>query len=90
MRYHHIGCFGDSKERALPKFLGSFIGSGDAIERCYLKARREGYDMFSVQNGGECWSGYKAEETYDKYGRSYDCYHGKGGIFASDVYTMSM
>ena len=70
--------------------LGSFVGSGDAVERCYLKARERGFDVFALQNGGECWSGDHVADTYAKYGRSTKCWHGKGGRWASDIYTRGM
>ena len=49
--------------------------------------------MFAVQNGGQCFSSSKAEETYDKYGKAYDCItygerNGTGGPMSNSVYKI--
>ena len=42
--------------------------------------------VFAVQNGGACFSGPDAEQTYKRYGKSEGCKAGKGGPFANSVY----
>lgn len=42
--------------------------------------------MFAVQNGGACFSGPDAEESFKRYGKSDGCKAGKGGPFANSVY----
>ena len=42
--------------------------------------------VFAVQNGGACFSGPDAEQSYKRYGKSESCKSGKGGPFANNVY----
>lgn len=44
------------------------------------------HPVFAVQNGGACFSGPEAEQTYKRYGKSESCKSGKGGPFANNVY----
>jgi hypothetical protein len=50
-------------------------------------AEKNGYKVFSVQHGNQCFSGPHAEKTYNKYGSSNKCSNGVGGSWANDVYS---
>ena len=52
------------------------------------QARKRGYKVFAVQNGGECFLRPRTKITYNKYGRSTKCRGGKGGPWANDVYKL--
>ncbi|XP_048584029.1 A disintegrin and metalloproteinase with thrombospondin motifs 7 [Nematostella vectensis] len=82
--YYHKGCYEDKFSRALPKLLSSSLPAR-AVEACYQLAKAQGYRVFGVQYGKECWAAV-AMETYDSYGKSDRCQHGVGGNWANDVY----
>ena len=61
----------------------------DAINKCYQAAKKLGYKIFALQDGGQCFSSETATVTYNKYGTSSDCESGgKGGPMANDVYKI--
>lgn len=37
--------------------------------RCAQKAKEMGYDLFGLQNYGECWAGYKGVHDYARHGK---------------------
>lgn len=91
-----IGCFKDSPRRAIPilegksKLLqGNYKRRKIAIRKCAMVAVNRGYNTFSVQDGGQCFSGPRAQYTFAKYGRSNRCRGGKGGPWANDVYRLT-
>lgn len=91
-----MGCFKDTPRRAIPilegksKLLkGNYKRRKFAIRRCAMVAVNRGNKMFSVQDGGQCFSGPRAQYTFGKYGRSKRCRNGKGGPWANDVYRVS-
>jgi hypothetical protein len=59
--FTHLGCFRDNESRYLPVRGPDYRGSGLAtnlmIEGAYDWARKNGYQYFSVQNGGETYAG---------------------------------
>ena len=59
------------------------------LESCYLAVYDLGYEVFGVQNGGECWTTEHGKDTYDKYGESSVCHDGLGGKWANSVYQIS-
>ena len=65
---------------------GSYPNRKDAIHKCFLAADRRGFQVFAVQNGGQCLSSATAAETYNKYGEANGCSEGKGGYLANSVY----
>jgi len=88
LKLKHIGCFEDSRDRAIPEHLGTF-GGATAVQKCANLAMNKGYTTFGVQNGGECWSGAEAGRTYSKLGKAkHNCRNGLGGAWANDVYQM--
>ena len=66
---------------------GNYTTRNDPITKCYRAAKKRGFHVFAVQNGGRCASDASAANTFDKYGNSLDCYiDGKGGPLANQVY----
>ena len=47
-----------------------------------------GYQAFAIQNGGQCYGSSTAQLSYNRYGRSNQCYDGKGGPLANNVYGL--
>ncbi|KAK3724556.1 hypothetical protein QZH41_019597, partial [Actinostola sp. cb2023] len=84
-RYSHIGCFRDKHKRALSVYLG--YHRRDSVKTCAKLAWSRGYKVFSVQYGGQCFSGSVAYKTYYRYGRARNCRSGVGGTWANDVYS---
>ena len=93
-RYVTIGCFQDRSSRAIPTLEGqdsildgSYKARKDAIEKCYQAAKKRGFLVFAVQDGGWCAASSSAPKTFDKYGKSSACQSdGKGGPWANQVY----
>ena len=91
-----LGCFEDKTERALPTLegldsllVGSYLQRAGAVRLCAEAAYRRGFQVFAVQNGGQCFSGPEAHVTYDKYGSSIGCHeNGRGGPWANEVYEI--
>lgn len=44
--------------------------------------------VFGIHKGGACFSGPKADQTFNKFGESADCKNGRGGVGATDVYQL--
>lgn len=92
--YETIGCYKDRLDRAIPILEGKdpILDGGytqriKAIEKCYEAARKRGFKVFAVQNGGQCFSSATAENTYDKHGASSACrVDGEGAAWANQVY----
>ena len=91
-----MGYYRDTSNRAIPKLedadaflLGAYQDRENAIEKCALAARKRGFRMFALQNGGWCAASVTAEETFNKYGKSNRCRgDGKGGPWSNDVYII--
>ena len=103
MEYKSVGCYKDTNERAIDSvddkwqvdFPDPFLLFHDyktrkqAIQKCALFAKLQGYKMFAVQDGGQCLTSPTAHLTYNKYGESQDCKSdGKGGPQANQVYSL--
>ena len=68
---------------------GSYKARKDAIEKCYQAAKKRGFLVFAVQDGGWCAASATAPQTFDKYGKSTACMpDGKGGEWANQVYVI--
>ena len=95
--YTTIGCFKDHGSRAIPSLEGqdsildgSYQARQNSIEKCYNAAKKRGFDIFAVQNGGWCASSATAGKTFNKYGTSTACKSdGKGGPWANQVYYIT-
>ena len=92
--FKSVGCYKDTSKRAIPTIEGKdpilngfYLSRKNAIAKCAVAARRRGFKMFALQNGGWCATSAKAEKTYNKYGKSSDCKEdGEGGPSANHVY----
>ena len=95
--YDTVGCFKDTSNRAIPTLEGqdanldgNYKARNLAIEKCYQAAKKQGFQMFAVQNGGWCASCATAAKSYAKYGKSTACRSdGKGGPWANEVYYIN-
>ena len=92
-----IGCFEDvpwrraipSLEGLDPLLEGNYKSRKDAIEKCASVAKKRGYKVFAVQDGGMCLSSSTAHKTFDIYGTSRRCTrNGRGGVWANHVYVI--
>jgi len=83
----NIGCFVDKSKRAISGGYVTFPGDV-VIDMCHDKAKRAGNTYFAVQNGVECFTSPDAGITYDKYGISSGCTHGRGGFWRMTVYRI--
>ncbi|XP_068687209.1 A disintegrin and metalloproteinase with thrombospondin motifs 6-like isoform X1 [Montipora foliosa] len=96
MKYRGLGCFKDSrKEHAVPEYVKNFRSNIDwtnmtkTIDGCaeYVHKKYPKYHVFSIQFYGECWTGNRAEFTYDKYGPSNNCWEKVGKRHTNYVYS---
>lgn len=79
----HVGCFRDHPHRA----IGGGIRFRGSVAKCGNYARRHHWRFFSVQYGGECFTGpISYTRHFGRYGRARNCRHGRGGGWANDVY----
>ncbi|XP_065648047.1 uncharacterized protein LOC105849214 isoform X2 [Hydra vulgaris] len=93
--YKYVGCWKDSDSRALTLLEGSaavldnFYPYRDkAITKCYIAATERNYEIFAVQNNGQCFVGNGV--SYQKYGIANNCNaNGKGGAYANAVYIVN-
>lgn len=59
-------------------------------KKCLNAARRKGYKMFALKNGGDCLSSPDGHlDVTTKYEKSGECVSGKGGANAMSVYFMN-
>jgi len=82
-----VGCFTDKKVRAIAGGYQRFARNV-VIQKCQEKAKIAGNSHFAVQNGVECFTSPDAGITYDKYGKSSGCMHGRGGHWRMTVYRI--
>lgn len=69
---------------------GNYTTRSHSITKCYRAAKKRGFHIFAVQDGGRCASNASAANTFDKYGNSSDCESdGKGGSLANQVYYIT-
>ena len=100
--YNHLGCWKDQHpNRALPTIEGNSevksILTGhykrrfDALGKCMRAAKKLGFNVFAVQDGGQCFAGKDAKVTAMRYGKSNECdaKTGKGGPLANDLYELN-
>jgi len=97
MEYESVGCFKDSDIGRVDGYHNNFPSATlldndyktrqQAIQKCAVFAKLQGYKMFGIQDGGMCVTSVSAHKTYNKYGESKDCKSdGKGGPWANQVY----
>jgi len=98
--YLSLGCWKDgitaNKTRALPTIEGQsnkldkhYKRRTDAVMKCAKAALQKGFEVFAVQDGGQCFSSADARSKYKQFGRSEKCETMKGGPMANDVYQIS-
>ena len=80
----YMGCYKDSLPRAFP----DYYDTGLTVAGCYQKAIELGYEIFAIQNGGECWLDDSTQNNYDKYGKSDKCKGESGGKWLNSVYKI--
>ncbi|KAK3699402.1 hypothetical protein QZH41_018563 [Actinostola sp. cb2023] len=95
-KFASLGCWRDaavfavpSLEAADPALMESYNQRMKPIDTCASVAYKRGYKVFAIQNGGACFSGANADETFNKFGESSDCKNGRGGMGANDVYRLN-
>jgi hypothetical protein len=87
-----VGCYIDKHVRAMPVLYKSFrdqinwYSMDKTVNQCAHVAFQKGYKYFGVQFYGECWSGAAVNETYDKYGKTTECWEGVGKDWTNFVY----
>ena len=93
--YKNVGCYKDTSSRAIPTLEGKdpildgqYSSRKNPIAKCALAARKRGYRMFAIQDGGWCASSATARKTFNKYGKSDACRQGEGGGWANNVYVL--
>ena len=93
--YQNIGCIKDDPMSPAIETLeerdsildGNYTTRNDSITKCFRAAKKRGFHIFAVQDGGRCASNASAANTFDKYGSSSVCkLDGKGGPNANEVY----
>ena len=75
--YYRYGCWVDvccGSHRAIPDLEGTdpildgdYKTREDAVNKCYQVAEKRGFQVFAVQNGGQCFSGPRAHLTFKRY-----------------------
>ena len=81
---NYLGCFKDSSDRAIKKFLAP---SGNTVESCSNLAKNSNYNTFSLQFNGECWA--DNNPIYSQYGIAENC-EPLGGGYTNQVYTTNI
>ncbi|XP_022800544.1 uncharacterized protein LOC111338336 isoform X2 [Stylophora pistillata] len=94
--FKSIGCWADStKIRAMDSLEGRssrlkqpYKTRVNALMKCAEVADEQDLKIFGLQNGGQCFGGKNAENTYRKYGQSTECAgDGEGGPWSNEVYS---
>ena len=70
-----------------PLLAGEYRTRKQPISKCADVAKRLGFRIFAIQNGGQCFAG-SDDMGYKKYGQSEKCLNGVGGSLANDVYKL--
>ena len=79
--FKSLGCWKDTWDRAIPLmekkhamlFESDYQKRSNALMKCAEAALDNNFTIFSLENGGQCFSGKDADKTYMKYGVSYTC-----------------
>lgn len=98
--YRSLGCWADTTDWRNPSKRAMMVMEGldpivadnyherkQPISKCADVAKRLGFRVFAVQNGGQCFGG-SDEDSYKTYGPSEKCADGVGGSLANDVYKL--
>ena len=96
--YNSLGCWKDSASKRVFKNLegkssflnGHYKSRTNAIEKCFQAALKNDWEMFALQDGGQCFGSSNPALNYKKYGKSNTgCSNGKGGALLNEVYLIS-
>ena len=95
-RVVNLGCWKDTGDRAIQSLEGKhdllqgyYAFRSHPYDKCLEVARSLGYDVFALQDGGQCFSASNADLTYTKFGESSFCESdGEGGPWANEVYKI--
>lgn len=79
--FKSLGCWKDTWDRAIPLmekkhamlFEPDYKKRTNALMKCAEAALDNSFIIFSLQNGGQCFSGKDADKTFMKYGVSDSC-----------------
>ena len=79
--FSDVGCFLDKWIRAVPTLEGNhpllmdsdYKSRSDPLQKCAEAALDKGFQVFGLQNGGQCFAGVNGETTFDMYGPSNQC-----------------
>ena len=83
----HLGCWKDDRyTRAIEG--GLRFRSENPFSDCESYTRENGWQVFGVQFGKECFTAANAEETYQRHGETSGCSGGTGGFNIQDVYQI--
>ena len=58
------------------------------VEDCLRFAIKNGWEVFAMGYGKECFTSGDAGDTYQQHGTSEKCQNGLGGWYAIDVYRI--
>ncbi|KAJ7314880.1 hypothetical protein OS493_039043 [Desmophyllum pertusum] len=98
MNFKSLGCWKDTWDRAIPLmekkhamlFEPDYKKRTNALMKCAEAALDNKFIIFSLQNGGQCFSGKDADQTFMKYGVTDSCKaDGEGGPWGNEVYQFS-
>ena len=91
-KYVSKGCWKDVPSRTIASlehhFPTHYRFRENPIQKCFEVAMKFGYQVFAIQDGGQCFGSPNGHNLYDKHGRSKLCSQGKGGPMANSVYRM--
>ena len=85
--FESLGCWRDAWSRSLPTLEGehyllmdpNYKGRRHALFKCARAALDKGYNLFGIENGGQCFASADEDKGYHKYGASKEC-KGKNGL----------
>lgn len=90
-----VGCFADkSASRSFSHLVANLREEIDwynlnkTVAKCAELVHDRGWEYFSLQFFGECWSGENGRLTYDRNGQSNNCVLGVGKESANFVYRL--
>jgi hypothetical protein len=81
--YTDLGCWKDTSDRALSKYLGN----GHSVESCYQAAKTNGSDTFGLQYYGQCWA-KQNNDDYAKHGALPGACPPLGGAWSNRVFKI--
>lgn len=97
--YLSLGCWKDevnNGKRTISSLEGksSFLNGNYKVRtvpvtKCMQAALEKGFEVFAVQDGGQCFGSADAKARYKMAGSSNRCSSMKGGPLANDVYELS-